>query len=512
MLAALLCAASGTALAQDVEPKDGGTAIFAVSNNPAHLNGAISTNPEIQRTAMALLEGLTYVGGDMQPKPELAESWDISDDGKTYTFHLRQNVTWHDGTPFTSADVKFAIEQLAPLKSTGKALQEMIEAVETPDDHTVVVNLKQPFPSILVIMSDDSVPILPAHLYEGTNISDNPHNLAPVGTGPFKFASMTPGAQVELERNEDYWGGRPHLERLIFTVVPDAGSRLTSYQSGGVDYLFGSFVDLGMVSQFGAVPDTEVNAARNLPANMVLIFNTERKPFDDKLVRQALFQGLDRELMVAAAYDGQAQVSASIIPRALQPFYSAETDYSEIYPFSTEAARQALEAAGAADLTVNISFRPDLASAPQIADVMKSNWEQMGVTVNLRPEELAVWRETVFTKKDFDVTLLSYGSYGDPVLGIQRVYVCVADDPQMTYTNPSGYCNPEVDAMFFDAATRSSPADRAIPYAEVQKVLADDLPSVPLADNSKLDVGNSARLGGLDEFFQSWDFSVLWAR
>lgn len=504
-------ALSSNVSAQTADPPRGGTAIFALSANPAHFNSAISTEVEILRAAMPILEGLTFVAADMQPKPELAQSWTISDDGKSYTFNLRKGVRWHDGKPFTSADVKYTIENILALKSTGKALSTRIASVDTPDDTTVVVKLKEPFPAILVVLSDDSLPILPAHLYQGTRPSENAYNLRPVGTGPFKFVSFTPGSRVEMERNDSYWGGRPNLDRLVWTIVPDANSRLSTFKAGGIDYIFGSFVDLSMVKQFRQVPGAVVGPARNLPANMVLVFNNKRPPFDNPAVRRALVRGIDRDLIITAAFDDQAQVSASAIPRTLSPYYSPDVDYSKLYPYDPKAAKEALASAGVRNLTIRLPFRPDLASAPQIADILKSNWENMGISVKIEPQASAVWSDIVFAKRDFDATLVSYGTFGDPVLGIQRTYIC-ENDPKATFTNPSGYCKAEVDDLFSAAATARQPKDRAVPYAKVQKIIAEDLPSIALADNAKIDVGNGDRLGGLDKFTQSWDFSVLYLK
>ncbi len=208
--------------AVDPKARYGDTMVIGITGDPGTLNGTTSSNFVEKIIASNVFSMLIRLDRSFKPVPDLAKSWTISDDGLTYTFRLNEGVKWHDGTPFSSADVKFTIDDvILPLHTRAGTYKSVIDRVETPDANTVVIRLKQPFGPLMNALGYDFL-ILPQHLYEGTDIKANPYNAKPVGTGPFKFAEWKKGSYVILEKNKDYFvKGIPYLDRLVFQEIPD---------------------------------------------------------------------------------------------------------------------------------------------------------------------------------------------------------------------------------------------------------------------------------------------------
>src|SRR5919199_641424 len=211
------------ARAATATPTRGGPLVVAVTADPGQFNSGISTAGGTHAVADNLYNGLVFLDEQLNPQPDLAESWTVSPDGKTYTFALRQGVKWHDGQPFSSADVKFSFEEIL-LKyhaRTKAGLEGVLEGIDTPDANTVVMRFKQPYGPLLQRLDMVEAPILPKHVYEGQDPTKAEANLKPVGTGPFKLAEYVKGDRVRMVRNPDYFkSGLPNLDEVIFRVIP----------------------------------------------------------------------------------------------------------------------------------------------------------------------------------------------------------------------------------------------------------------------------------------------------
>ena len=218
------------------------TLVVAQGGDPGALNPAVTTSGSTHPVTDQIFNGLVGLDEDLNPVPELAESWSAEDEGRTYRFNLRKGVRWHDGEPFTSADVKFTFEE-ALLKyhsRTRAALEPLVEAIETPDPHTVVFKLKRPYPPLLQRLDVVEASIIAKHRFEGKDVlrpGGAPH---PIGTGPFRFVSFLPGDKVVLERNPDYFReGLPGVDRLTFRILPEAGTAIAALERGEIDYASG---------------------------------------------------------------------------------------------------------------------------------------------------------------------------------------------------------------------------------------------------------------------------------
>jgi peptide/nickel transport system substrate-binding protein len=219
------------ASAQAPAPSRGGTIVVAIGGEPPHLNPHFTTLPWVWMIGMAVHDSLIKLDVNMKPHPNLAESWTASPDFRTYTFRLVRNARWHDGKPFTSADVKFTFEEVASkLNANGPTLLGALQRVETPDPFTAVMRFSRPHPTLLFYLD---VPLtgglLPKHLYEGTDIRRNPTNAAPIGVGPFKFVEWNRGDRIVLERNPSYHvKDRPYLDRVVFRIARDPAGRVVA--------------------------------------------------------------------------------------------------------------------------------------------------------------------------------------------------------------------------------------------------------------------------------------------
>ena len=237
----LLAAVSMVALpAAAAEIKSGGTAVAILGGDVPTINPGVSSSISNQFVSGQVYSTLVRLDLKGNPQPYLAESWEISPDGKTYTFRLRKDVKWHDGKPFTSADVAYGLLQINK-KYSGHASTafKSVKRIDTPDPHTAVFHLEFAYPPLIRALGFIvSSVVLPKHIYEGTDPRKNPHNFKPIGTGPFRFKEYKKGSHVTLERNPDYFKkGRPYLDRIIYQIIPNKAARVLALEKGEADYI-----------------------------------------------------------------------------------------------------------------------------------------------------------------------------------------------------------------------------------------------------------------------------------
>lgn len=513
---ALVLTSTPAAWAQATEqPRWGGTLIFAIDTNPETLNPATTTGVAALAVTCRMFNGLVYRDRDWNPQPELAESWTISDAGLRYVFKLRKNVRWHDGRPFTSADVQFTFQEvLAKYHARTKQAFVNVTSVETPDPHTVVVNFARPYAPFLSQMTCQEGAIVPRHLFAGTDILKNPHSTErPIGTGPFRFKEWVRGSHIVMERNPDYFRKElPYLDRMIAKIVPDRSARLLALESGDVDYIQSYFLPKEEVARLAKLPTLQLGRDTDLPGNFYLFFNTRNKPLDTPQVRHALAMALDRQLILDQVFFGLGAVSKSAIHRAYKWAVNPEVDYMRLFPYAPGRANRLLDEAGLARKTggarfgLRLVFHAAQAALAPIAEIMRENWKAVGVDVVLEPVERQVMIDKVYKKYDFDVNIHPYTTAGDPAIGISRVYVTIP--PGVAFANPTGYSNKEIDDLFARAAAAPTLSERGRHYRVVQALIARDLPTLSLVDRTEVDLA-SVKFRGLWQSAIPYD---LWDR
>lgn len=490
-------AAAATPLAGVVHPAMAAerVAVLGIDEDPPTLNLALSTDYAVGDVGAKIFEGLVWTDRDWNPRPSLATKWTYTPDGKTWRFTLREGVVWHDGKPFTADDVVFTFEEVLAKyhPRTAGMLKNVGAKVTAPDAHTVEITLAKAYAPFLVQMSVFEAPIVPKHIYAGTNILTNPANLAPIGTGPYKYASYARGSNVTLVRHEQWWN-KPGLDKMLFQIIPQPANRAVSLETGEIDAIVDFY--LPKSDEVRLLKETKLQHRKgvNIPAVYFNMYNTAHGIFADKRARQALAHVIDRDRMVAQVMNGLARPGYGAFGDGFKWLLDPAVRYDVKYKHDPALAKEMLKAAGYKGEPVRVVYdaaRPQLRG---IAAILRDNLRTIGMPINAVALERAVEIDTVFTKRAFDITLQSYFSAGDPAIGYNRIYHTTAAG--RPFTNASGYSNPAVDKLLDEAATAPDRRDRAKLYQKLQVILNEDVPSFVLFDEETADFA-SKRLKGL---------------
>jgi peptide/nickel transport system substrate-binding protein len=484
LIAALLVGLpAAPALAQE-QPVRGGTVVQAISADPPTMNPGTTTDTQAWSLMGKLFNGLTYLDSDYRNHPDLAESWEISKDGLTYTFKLRPDVKWHDGKPFTSADVKFSyLEVLPKYHPTGRVAFQVVSAVDTPDPLTAVVRLKKPFAPFLFMTNLNNAPILPKHLLEGKDIATAEFNGKPVGTGPFRLGEIVKGSHYVLERNPDYFKpGRPYLDRVVLRVMPNPPSRVLAFEKGEVDVLYSFFLPREQAARVKALPGVVVKDYMLFPEVITLFFNLkDSKPLGDLKVRRAIAHGIDKAFIAEKGYFGLSRPAISPIPSNLAWAHNPKV---MTYAYDTSKAQALLDEAGYKGperMTLRLAYDPANSAVNKAAEIVAQQLRVIGINVKQTPMERSLMLEKVFKQYEFDIFIHNYTTYGEPAVGVTRAYDCDNIVPA-PFTNVERYCNKKVDELFDTAATTTNRAERAKAYQAAQEIIARELPTIPLLE------------------------------
>jgi peptide/nickel transport system substrate-binding protein len=496
-LTAVVCAtACSRGAATRVTPV---TLVVALNGDPGAMDPAVTTSGNTHPVTDQIFNGLVGLDESLAPVPELAERWTIEDDGRTYRFALRRGVAWHDGRPFTSADVKFTFEQ-ALLKyhsRTRAALQDLLERVDTPDDDTAVFRLRRPYSPLLQRLDVVEASIIPKHIYEAQDLLTGDATRHPIGTGPFRFVSYAPADRVVLERNPAYFrAGLPHVDRLVFRIMPNAATAVAALEKGDVDYVV-------------SVAGPEVERLRGTPGiaivsgtggsggsvcEDVLIPNLSRPPLNDLRVRRAIAMALDRQFIVDRVYFGQGRPATGPISHLLTWAYTPDV---RRYPHDIAAAARLLDEAGVRPGKSGERFAITFTHASnqqRLGQVLREQLRAVGITLKLETLDFNAQVDRVFVKKQFDLGMASYCNGADPDIGVRRVYVSSNIGP-FPFSNGAGYRNPRVDALFDEASRFADRESRRARYVEIQKILAEDVPYFWLIDSEGLRAHRTAFSG-----------------
>ena len=469
------------AAVQAQTPSRGGTAVIVVQADPSHLNPAISTGSHVHAVADSLYNALVELDRDLKPQPDLALRWRVSEGGTVYTFTLAPNVKWHDGTPFTSADVKFTFDEvlLKHHARTKAGIGAVIASIDAPAPDTVVFRLRKPYGALLQLLNVTEAPILPRHLYQGSDPLTSPANLKGVGTGPFKLESYRTDQQVAMVRNPDYFKpGLPYLDRLVFRIVPDANAQTLALLAGEADYL--GLVNASDVDRLRARSDLTLaqTAFGTGGGNCIntLGFNLDRKALADLRVRQAIAHAIDREQILRDVQFGLGKVPGAPISSGLTWAHAPGT--LARYTPSLPRAAELLDAAGLPPGADGVRLTLELLHFPtfnRVGEVIRQNLAKIGIRIVQRPLDRAAFVDAVFTQRAFDLNIISYCNGADPDSGVRRMYMS-NNIGSVPFSNAAAYRNPEVDRLFALAAETVNLDERSRHYAEVQKIVAADLP------------------------------------
>jgi len=472
-------------------PAEGGTYIegllgYVDTINPILTPSFVQANPVEQDLTALVFDGLLDIDQSGQILPALATDWQISKDGSVYEFHLRKDVTWHDGAPFTAADVAFTIQAMQDPNYQGpEALRELWHnvTVEVVDSHTVRFTLHEPFPSFLYYAT---IGILPAHLLSAVPAADLlEHKFSrrePVGTGMFQVESMAPD-RVVLKTYPGYWRQTPFLDKVEFWLFGSEEDLLAAYEAGEIQGFHPGHP--GEISALARFPGLQLYSA---PATGygAIILNLAKGDLaflQEKEVRQALLYGLDRQALIDQLMDGQALVAHSPIP----PFLWAYDPTVRQYGYDPERAIGLLDASGWLDSNgdrirdkdgVTLAFTlvvSDDPTAVQWAQEIARQWAAIGVDVSIRSTTSNAVA-TLVRRRDFDAALIDIAMTADPDPYPLWHSTQVGEGGQ----NFSGFANEDADVVMEEIRTTPDPERLVELYHTFQQIFAKDVPALLL--------------------------------
>ncbi|WP_439273833.1 ABC transporter substrate-binding protein [Pseudochrobactrum sp. HB0163] len=485
-----------------VEPARGGRLVVAADSEPANLNPAIIASNGVFYVASKVIEPLAeQVYADAQHpdglKPLLATGWQGSEDGLSATFTLREGVKWHDGKPFTSADVAFsALEVWKPLQNLGRSVFKNLADVEMPDEHTAIFRFSEPTPFQLI---RNALPIvtavLPKHLYQGTDIAKNPANEKLVGTGPFIYGEHKPGEYYLLKRNNNYWNTRePALDEIIYQVLPDRAAAGNALEADQIQLAAFSAVPLANLGRIAKVPGLKVytNGYEALTYQLCVEINHRRKELADLKVRQAIAHAIDKDFVVKTIFLGFARPATGLVPAFDKVFYAADTQQ---YPFDITKAEKLLDEAGYKRGGDGIRFRLKLLPAPffnetrQFGDYLRQALAKIGIDAVIVANDTPAHLKAVYTDHDFDIAVATPVYRSDPAIST-TVLLQGGLPAGVPFTNQYGYNNAAADALIAKGAVTLDDKARAAIYQDLQRLAAQDLPLINVADFSFITVAS----------------------
>jgi peptide/nickel transport system substrate-binding protein len=444
------------------------------------LNAQFTTGTVPSLFSAQILDPLIFMNGDFKTSPGLATDWKLSDDGLTFTMNLRHDVKWHDGKPFTAEDVKFDFDELVPLNVAGSQLAERLKDTEIVDDDTVVLHLSKPFGPLVETISQQYM--LPKHIYEGTKYLTNEANKELIGTGPMMYDSYSPGKQVVLVKNPDYWGGVSKVDRAVYSTIADPNSRAQALFADEIDE---AILDPSQVDHVDTDPDTELLTGGEYPQDDIMIFNAESKYLKDVAVRKALYSALDRKAIAKTAMAGVGEVATTFLPDTLDWAVDHDVDFEKMYPFDPAAANKALDEAGfprGADgkrFTLKVVYILTLNEVVSAVQMAESMFADLGIDLKLVPVGGAQYVDSVYTKGDYDLAFVRSNLGADPSLGVVRYFVCNPD--RKSGFNPSGICDDQIDKAAAAAVDTADRAARGEALKALQARAAELMFNVPLA-------------------------------
>jgi peptide/nickel transport system substrate-binding protein len=474
--------------------------VIGLSGDATSLNPVIATDGISYTVEWPIFDSLLELDASLNVRPLLAESWDVSKDGLTYTFKLKKGVTWHDGKPFTARDVAFTFYSVLDPKVTtphrayfdalagfpeltakenAKRPDDLaVRPIEIVDDHTVRFRLRYPSGSFLAVLVNPRAGIVPEHLLKGADLNTAEFNRKPVGTGPFKFIEWRRGERIVVEANDRYHAGRPALNRLIFRIIPDAVVLLQELRAGGVDFIENP-------------PLTEMARLKQTAGLRVLVadntsytyfgWRQDVAPFTDIRVRRALNHAVDVPSIVKEVLQGYAAVATGQFPPSSWAFDASVKPYT----YDPNLAKSLLAEAGFKPGTDGIlvrdgkrftfSIRHDQAnqSVKDTAVIIQEYLKRVGVEATLEPLDWPTFVKKLFAS-DFEGIVVAWTNHHDPDPFAYTIW----HSSQWKGRNFAHYKNAKVDELLEQARRTNVMAERRKAYGEFSKVLMEDAPYV----------------------------------
>jgi peptide/nickel transport system substrate-binding protein len=448
------------------EPQRGGTLQVGFSEDAKTLDPTFSIQWSERQVLYLVYNTLLRMGTDFSLQPELAESWDIEEDGTRIVFHLREGVTFHDGTEFNAEVVKFNLERRMDEEVGSpqrKQLEGVVDSVEVIDAYTVAINTTEPSPPLLGFLAErPGFMVSPAAVEKyGEDFGSNP-----VGTGPFVFKEWSRGSRIVVERNPDYWEeGLPYLDSVVFNDVAGAVVGIQRLQTGEIDYMDSlSPQNVQLLDGVEGIRLDPITVGRWYSYQ----WQWQNEPFNDPTLRKAIAHAIDRDRLNEATMGGKATISDGPTPPSLWWF----NNELEGYEYDPEKARALLEEADATGMSIKLSTPTDPVLR-QLNQLVQEQLNAVGLEVELDPVAQSEWYSRV-VEGAINFTPMRWTQRPDPDGLLSILFHSEG------YANSTGYDNPEVDRLLEEARTTFDRSTREELYDKAQAIILEDLPYVPI--------------------------------
>lgn len=440
-----------------------------IESSPANLDPRVGIDAQSERIDGLIFDDLLTRDEHLNVQPQLAERWEIPDP-RTYIFHLRHRVTFHNGQPLSSRDVKWTFDSLlqGKIRSTKAAAYRFVDHIDAPDAYTVMFHMKQPFATLLWNLSDGAMGIVPYG--SGSEMTNHP-----IGSGPFRFVSAEQDKEVVIERNDRYWGERPHLKNIRFAVVPDTTTRALELRKGSADIAINALTpDLVLALE----RDANLQVQRG-PGTILsyLALNLRDPILKDERVRQAIAYAIDRGPMIHYLLRDLARPAYNLLP----PESWAYAGNVAHYEHNPDLARQLLEQAGYQEVN-GVRFHLTMKTSTEestrlFASVLQQQLREVGIALDIRTFEFATFFADV-TRGAYQVHSLRWvGGNEDPDI-FEYVFHSAKFTPNGA--NRTFYSNPRMDLLIDQARSELDQNARKELYGEIQQILAQELPYIDL--------------------------------
>jgi peptide/nickel transport system substrate-binding protein len=475
---AFLLGSSASSLGASSEPRRGGTLTMGIQRDVVSMHPMQGTASTEQAIRELMFETVTGLDAEDQVQPNLAESWAISSDGRVYTFRIRKGVRFHNGQELTADDVKYSIDYTMDAKNGayGYETLSIISRADTLDKHTLRVTLKKPSPAFISALADmQSFPVVPkGSLPEGAEKIKT----FPPGTGPFKFSEWKPRERIVFERNDQYWGHKPYVDRLVLRPISNETVRFTALRSGDLDlvervpYEWVRQVREGKLKGIGVAEAPGASWRR-------LLFNVADPPFNDKKLRQAVAHAMNKNEIGVAAYFGFGRPTDQRYP-AGHAWYIKGVPAAN---YNMDRARKLLEESGFVGKTVKILVEQSQVREAE-AQALQSQLKKIGLNVEIETVDRGAFL-TRQRRGDFEFMTEGGAYFPDPWPTYAPPYACAGDPRKRAGNNRSGYCDKEIDAWLDQLEVEHDRAKRRKLLEQILVKLSDDLPEIPIATVSR---------------------------
>ncbi len=465
---------------QPAAPATGDAIVEGTIGEASTLIPVLATDASSHAVAGQIYNGLVKYDKDLKIVGDLAETFDVSKDGLTITFHLHRGVKWHDGAPFTSRDVRYTYRVIIDPKTPTAYAEDFkqVKSLTTPDAHTVVVTYDKPFAPALASWGTN---ILPAHLLEGQDITKSPLARKPVGTGPYRFKEWIAGQKIVLEYNPDYFEGRPYIDRYIYRIIPDTSTMYMELKAGAVDTM--TLTPVQYARQTVSERFTSRFNKYRYPSSgyVYLGYNLRHPLFGDKRIRQAITAAVNKDELIHGVLFGLGQRAVGPIVPGRWAYNPAVKEIGYDPKHAAELLAQAGWNAKNSDGILTKDGKPfqftiltNQGNQQRLltAQIVQQRLKQIGIDVKIRVVEWATFLKEFVDKGNFEVILLGWNTSQDPDM---------YDVWHSSKTNPGelnfiGYKNPEVDRLLVEGRGTFDLEKRKRAYFRIQEILADELP------------------------------------